>query len=56
MSSICWDESTLLQIKRFNSVIKDANTAVQSQKAVTVYFSIEQLLPYGFTRQNKSTL
>ena len=27
-------------------------TAVQSQKAVTAYFTSKQLLPFGFARQN----
>ena len=29
----------------------DLHTALQSQKAVTAYFSSEQLLPFGITRQ-----
>ena len=32
----------------------DRNTAVQSHKAVTAYFSSKQLLPFGFARQNSN--
>ena len=31
--------------------LHDKNTAVQSQKAVTVYFTSKQLLSFGFAEQ-----
>ena len=34
----------------------DHNTAVQSQKAVSAYFTSKQILPFGFAEQNSATL
>ena len=40
--------------KNTTSVMRVVNTGLQSQKAVTAYFSSEQILPFVFARQSRS--
>ena len=38
--------------KAVNSGFAEQNLAVQSQKAVSAYFTSEQMQPFGFAEQN----
>ena len=37
-----------------DTMMADMSSALQSQKAVSAYFTSEQILPFGFAEQNRA--
>ena len=51
-----WAPSEGLARVSCHSLCEDRDTALKSQKAVSAYFTSEQILPFGFAEQNSRHL